>query len=147
MTNPNEAVLLEHVAAENRHDMDATLATVHPDCVFTDQALQLRWHGHDGARRHYDMWWSAFENTTDKGGVLHWVSNDLLIADSAFVGCHNGTFAGIAATGRTFRLPFVVFVEFRDGLLLTERFVYDLNGLLAQLDQPSFDITSLEADR
>jgi hypothetical protein len=31
------------------------------------------------------------------------------------------------------RLPFVVFVGFRDGLIASERFVYDLNGLLAQL--------------
>ena len=143
-THPNRAVLFEHVRAENAHDMAATLATVHPDCVFVDQPLGLRFEGHDGARRHYEMWWSAFDNTTDRGGVLHWVGDDLLIADSAFVGTHRGPFAGIEPTGRSFRLPFVVFVEFRDGLLSAERFVYDLNGLLAQLGQPAFDTSTLQ---
>lgn len=140
---PNEAVLMDHVQAENRHDIDATLATVHPDCVFIDQPLGLRLHGHAGARQHYQMWWNAFANTTDRGGQLHWVNDDLLIAESAFVGTHRGTFAGITPTQRTFRLPFVVFVEFRDGLLATERFVYDLNGLLAQLEQPSLDVSTI----
>lgn len=142
-TPPNLAVLLAHVQAENRHDIDATLATVHPDCVFIDQPLGLRFDGHPGARTHYEMWWDAFANTTDQGGQLHWVHDDLLIADSAFIGTHQGPFAGIAPTNRPFRLPFVVFVEFRDGLLTTERFVYDLNGLLAQLGQPAFDTSTV----
>lgn len=142
-TPPNLDVLLAHVQAENRHDMHATLATVHPECVFIDQPLGLRFEGHTGARAHYEMWWKAFANTTDQGGQLHWVNDDLLIADSAFIGTHQGAFAGIAPTQRSFRLPFVVFVEFRDGLLATERFVYDLNGLLGQLDQPAFDTTGI----
>jgi len=142
-SRPNEAVLLAHVQAENRHDIDATLATVHPDCVFIDQPLGLRFERHSGARAHYEMWWNAFGNTTDRGGQLHWVHDDLLIADSAFVGTHHGTFAGIAPSHKPFRLPFVVFVEFQDGLLAAERFVYDLNGLLAQLDQPAFDATNV----
>lgn len=144
-SRPNEAVLMQHVQAENRHDIEATLATIHPDCVFIDQPLGLRFDGHAGAQRHYEMWWNAFANTTDRGGALHWVHDDLLIADSAFIGTHTGVFAGIAPTQRAFRLPFVVFVEFRDGLLATERFVYDLNGLLAQLGQPAFDIAAVAA--
>jgi hypothetical protein len=43
------------------------------------------------------------------------------------------------------RLPFVVFVHFRDRLLASERFVYDLNGLLLQLDQPAWDVRALAA--
>jgi hypothetical protein len=43
------------------------------------------------------------------------------------------------------RLPFVVFVRFRDGLLASERFVYDLNGLLLQLGQAAWDVRPLAA--
>jgi len=142
--NDNQRVLAEHLAAENRHDLEATLATVHPDCVFVDEPLGLRLLGRRGAGRHYRLWWDAFSNTLE-GGDLHWVSDDLLIGDSAFVGTHRGEFGGIAPTGRRIRLPFVVFVGFRDGLIASERFVYDLNGLLAQIRQPAWDVSAIAA--
>jgi predicted ester cyclase len=55
------------------------------------------------------------------------------------VGRHVGPFACLPPTGRPMRLPFVVFVRFRDGLLAGERIVYDLNGLPRQLGQPAFE--------
>jgi predicted ester cyclase len=125
--------------AEYRHDMDATLATLHPECVFVDQLLDLRLTGRDGARRPYRMWWSAFGNTVE-GGELHWVRDDLVIGEARFAGRHVGKFAGIPPTGEPISLPLVVFVKFRDGLLAAERFVSDLNGLLRQLGRPSFEV-------
>lgn len=133
----NEACLRAHLSAEGRHDMAGTLATLHPECVFLDEPLGLRFTGREGARRHYEIWWNGFGVTLD-GGLLHWVDENLVIGDSTFVGRHDGQFAGLAPTGRALRLPFVVFVSFRDGLLAGERFVYDLNGLLRQLGQPAF---------
>lgn len=133
----NEALLLDHLAAETRHDLPATLSTVHPDCTFVDTPLGLTFEGHRGASAHYEMWWTGFGARPD-GGMLHWVDDGLVIGESTFVGRHDGSFAGIAPTGRDIALPFVVFVRFRDGLLAGERFVYDLNSLLAQLGQPAF---------
>jgi len=138
----NERTVATHLAAENCHDLEATLATLHPDCVFVDEPLGLRLEGREGAARHYRLWWNAFANTLD-GGALHWVGDDLLIGDSAFVGRHRGDFLGIAPTDAEIRLPFVVFVGFRDGLVASERFVYDLNGLLAQLKRPAWDVPPL----
>lgn len=134
----NEALLVEHLAADTRHDMPATLATVHPDCTFVDTPLGLTLSGHRGARTHYEMWWTGFGATPD-GGTLHWVEDDLVIGESTFTGRHVGSFAGPPASGRQIALPFVVFVRFRDGLLAGERFVYDLNTLLIQLGQPAFN--------
>jgi steroid delta-isomerase-like uncharacterized protein len=136
----NEVGLRRHLAAENRHDMAATLATLDPSCVFVDDQLGRRWYGREGAREHYAMWWSAFGNTVEDGRV-HWVGVDLVIGEASFKGTHIGPFAGIAATGAPLSLPFVVFVTFHNGLLTGERFVYDLNGLLRQLGQPSFEPT------
>jgi steroid delta-isomerase-like uncharacterized protein len=133
----NEVCLRRHLEAENRHDLEATLATLHEDCLFVDQPLELRCTGRAGARQHYDMWWSAFGNTVEDGTV-HWVGDDLLIGEAFFVGRHVGSFASIPASGAEISLPFVVFATFADGLLAGERFVYDLNGLLRQLGQPSF---------
>jgi predicted ester cyclase len=138
MFESNEACLQAHLAAEVRHDMEGTLATLHPDCVFIDQPLGLRLEGREGARTHYELWWSAFGNTLD-AGERHWVRDDLLIGEAAFVGRHLGSFAGLPPTGEPIRLPFVVFVTFRDRLLAGERFVYDLNDLLRQLGQPAFE--------
>jgi predicted ester cyclase len=128
----NQAVLRAHLVAENRHDLDATLATVHPDCVFIDEQLGKRWAGIAGAAEHYRTWWEGFGATLDSGD-LHWVSDDLVIGDAVFAGRHVGPFAGIAPTGHQIRLPFVVFVTFKDALVAGERFVYDMAGLLAQL--------------
>ena len=61
----NEARLRAHLAAENRHDMEGTLATLHPECTFVDEPLLLEFTGREGARRHYDMWWSAFDNAVE----------------------------------------------------------------------------------
>jgi predicted ester cyclase len=134
----NEACLRQHLAAENAHDIEATVATLDPGCAFVDEPLGLRFTGRAGAREHYGMWWSAFGNTVERG-QLHWVDDDFLVGEAVFVGRHVGPFAGIAATGAQLALPFVVFVTFRNGLLGGERFVYDLNGLLRQLGQPCFE--------
>jgi SnoaL-like polyketide cyclase len=136
----NASCLATHLAAERRLDMDATLATLHPDCLFVDEPLGLRLEGRGGARRHYELWWSAFGATPEDGRV-HWVDDDLLVGEATFVGTHRGRFAGLAPTDRPIQLPFVVFVDFRDGMLAGERFVYDLNTLLRQLDQPAFEPT------
>jgi predicted ester cyclase len=134
----NETILNRHLEAEIAHDMEGTLATLHPECVFLDLPLGLRLEGRDGARRHYELWWSAFSNTLDRAG-RHWVHDDLMIAEAAFVGQHTGSFAGLAPTHRPIHLPFVVFVTFRDGLLAGERFIYDLNDLMRQLGQAAFE--------
>jgi steroid delta-isomerase-like uncharacterized protein len=135
----NADVLRAHLAAENAHDLDATLATVHPDCVFVDRPLGLDFHGREGAGRHYRMWWSAFGATVEDG-ESHWIRDDLLVGEARFAGRHVGEFAGIPPTGREVSVPFVVFVDFRDGLLAGERFQYDLNGLLRQLGRPHFAV-------
>ena len=138
MTQPtNQECLAAHLAAERRHDMAATLATLHPECHFVDEPLSWSLDGREGARRHYELWWTAFGADLEPG-IVHWVDDDLAIGEAAFVGRHVGSFAGLEPTGRPVRVPFVVFVRFRDGLLAGERFVYDLNGLLRQLGQPAF---------
>lgn len=130
-----ENLVMRHVAAENAHDMAATLATLHPDCSFEDVALGRRWHGHAGAREHYGMWWDAFDlmvapRPDDR---RYWTENGHYIAETWFRGRHVGPFLGIAPTGRDIAFRFVVFVDFRDGLLLTERFYYNLADIGRQI--------------
>lgn len=135
----NADCLRRHMAAEDAHDMEGTLATVHPDALFEDQPVGLRLQGRDNARKHYELWWSAFQVRTENGS-LHWVDDDMAIGEAEFVGTHTGPFLGIPPTGRNIRFRFTVIVRFRDGLLLGERFSYDLNDILRQIGYPAFEV-------
>lgn len=128
----NAACLRAHMQAETNHDLEGTLATVHPDAFFEDMPVRLSLRSRSEVQRHYSLWWNAFKIQTDQG-TLHWIDDDFLIGDSHFIGRHVGRFLGVEATGRAVRFPFVVFVRFRDGLISGERFVYDLSNLLSQI--------------
>ena len=130
-----EAVLARHVAAENAHDLDATLDTLHPDCVFEDVALGKVYRGHEGAAAYYRSWWDAFGLQFRRGddGALHVTADGQAVAEGHFHGRHVGTFLGIAPTGRPIDFRFVVVVTFRDGRMAGERFYYDSETLRRQL--------------
>src|SRR3546814_989752 len=105
--------LLRHLAAENAHHMAGTLATVHPDCVFRDFATGQVFPGLAGAERHYRQWWDAFGNVVERAplGGAWWLDDDTYVAEPQYTGRHVGPFLGLPATGRSFTLPFVVFVR------------------------------------
>jgi steroid delta-isomerase-like uncharacterized protein len=131
----NMQVVAKHIAAENSHQMDATLATLHPDCVFEDIALGRTFTGHEGASQYYRMWWDAFAVEV-QGSVVHWTTEGQLVAEGRYVGRHTGRFLGIEPTGRPLSLRFAVFVDFRDGLMAGERFYYNLGSIMEQLGAP-----------
>jgi len=133
-TDETMRLLGRHLDAENAHQMDETLATLAPDCVFVDYALDRRWEGHDGAAEHYRMWWDAFD-THVEGHRLH-LAGDVAIAETTWEGTHVGEFLGIAPTGRKVRFEVAVFVDLRDGLMATERFYWDRAGVVDQLTGP-----------
>lgn len=134
--NPALAQLIgRHLAAENAQDLPGTLATLHPDCRFEDLATGQTWSGHDGAAAHYRQWWTTFDVTVKRGPGQHaaWTADDAYIAEATWHGRHVGRFLGIEPTGRAIVQPFVVVLTFRDGLMLSERFQYDLASLLRQI--------------
>lgn len=124
-----------HLVAENGQDLPGTLATLHPDCRFEDLATGQAWHGHDGAAAHYRQWWTTFDVTVKRGAGQRgtWTDDEAYIAESTWHGRHIGRFLGIEPTGRAIVQPFVVVLTFRDGLMLSERFQYDLASLLRQI--------------
>src|SRR5262249_24288419 len=53
MVSKEELALVDrHLAAENEHRMDDTLATLHPACVFEDMAMPKVYRGREGAREY-----------------------------------------------------------------------------------------------
>ena len=134
--NPDLAALVRrHLEAENAHDLEGTLATLHPECAFEDFATGQRWRGHAGAADHYRQWWDTFDVGVRRGeGQLGgWSPDGFYMAEATWHGRHVGRFLGIEATGRAIVQPFVVVLTFKDGLMLGERFHYDLASLLRQI--------------
>ena len=131
-----------HLAAENAHRLEDTLATLHPDCIFEDMALGREYRGRDGAAEYYRAWWNAFSIEV-RGIARHWTTDSNMIAETRYIGSHVGDFFGVSATGRSLDIRLAVVIRFQDGLMLGERFYYDLTSLLVQLgvqQLPALDI-------
>ncbi|SRR6266700_1415485 len=125
-------LLQRHVEAESGRDLAGTLATLTPDCVFEDMALGETYLGHEGATRHYLMWWEGMHNTV-RSERLHWTEEGGAIAEATFVGHHLGDFLGLAPTGREVEVPVAVFVGFKDGLMTGERLYWNANAVIRRL--------------
>ncbi len=136
MSRELDELVIRHLKAENAHDLDSTLATLHPDCRFEDMATGQNWSGHAGASAHYRQWWDTFdvEVTRMPGQLTAWSADGLgRLSEATWRGRHIGKFLGIEPTGRTIVQPFVVVLTFKDGLMLGERFHYDLAALVRQI--------------
>jgi len=135
MDQKTSELIFRHLAAENAHDLEGTLATLHPECVFEDHATGQTWHGHEGAAAHYRQWWRVFDVRVvrKESQSAYWATADTFIAEATWEGCHIGDFLGIAPTNASIRQPFVVFVDIKDGLMAGEKFYYDLSSLVAQI--------------
>jgi steroid delta-isomerase-like uncharacterized protein len=134
--NPQHAALLHrHLEAENAHDLDGTLATLHPDCLFEDHATGQVWRGRDGAAAHYRQWWTTFDVTVSRvaNQSAGWISDATYVAEATWTGSHIGEFLGVQPSGKAITQPFVVVVSFKDSLMDSERFHYDLASLLRQI--------------
>ena len=128
------ALIRRHLEAENAHDLGGTLATLHPECRFDDFATGQSWFGHDGAAAHYRQWWTTFDVEVRRGdSQRRYIADDGHISEATWHGRHIGRYLGIEPTGRPIVQPFVVILSFRDGLMLGERFHYDLASLVRQI--------------
>jgi predicted ester cyclase len=115
--------------------MEDTLATLHEECVFEDVATGQVFHGHAGAEAYYRMWWDAFDLRFRREGEdrSYWTEDGIGIGEGRFYGKHTGDFLGIPPTAKPVAFRFTVFVTYRDGLMVGERFYYDLAGVLRQI--------------
>jgi steroid delta-isomerase-like uncharacterized protein len=132
LSKENLEIVLRHVKAETEHRMEETLATLTPDCLFDDRAFGRVWHGREGARDYYRLWWDAF-GIAPHTGARYAPQEDLLIVETRFKGRHVGPFLGIAPTGNAVDVPMTIFVSFKDSLLSGEKFYWNLGTLLEQI--------------
>jgi steroid delta-isomerase-like uncharacterized protein len=130
--NPIE-VVKAHMAAEDRQDVDATLATFTERCYYLVPGLGIELHGKAEIRRWYEETFAAvpdLRNTDER----YYESDGNVFFEANIEGTHRGSWAGWAPTGRNFRLPLLVRIPIAaDGLMEAEIVHFDNAGLFMQL--------------
>jgi steroid delta-isomerase-like uncharacterized protein len=129
LSERREAIVREHVAAENRHDVEATIATFHRP------RYEVNGEPSDGEAAVRELLQGLMDGFPD----VHWDFRNLhhaeqaVIAEAWMTGTHNGPFAGIPATGRPVELPMALIFEFEEDRLLCEKVYMDLATILNQV--------------
>jgi predicted ester cyclase len=128
-------LLDEHLAAENRHDLDGIMETFAAGAAlvlnghaFTDRSTIRRAHEGLGFGDR-----GAFSDLrVDE--VARFVTPAAIVLEQRLSGRHTGTFEGIAPTGQRFEVPLcTVYVFDPDARLASERVYFDRVVLLRQL--------------
>ena len=124
-----EAIVSEHVDAENRHDVEATIAT------FERSRYEVNGEESDGESAVRDLLgelMGAFPDfRVDVERLRH--AEDAVIGEGRVTGTHQGPFGGIPATGRPVDYPAVAIFEFEEDRLVCEKFHFDSATLLRQI--------------
>lgn len=127
-----EAVIVEHMESENRHEYDATMATfAHPryEIVPTGDVF-------DGTERVLDYFHesrTAFPDQRNELIALHH-ADDSIVVEFMLRGTHLGPFRGLPATGRSFEVQCIAVFQFDDGVgIICERPYFDSATILRQL--------------
>jgi steroid delta-isomerase-like uncharacterized protein len=126
-----EAIVHDHIAAENRHDLKAAIATFHRPCYDVVPLGAVS----DGEQAVHDLLAGLVTGFPD----FHVDLKRLHHADQAVVcefvmsGTHRGPWAGMEASGRRMEIRLVGIFEFEDDRLLCERVYFDMATLVRQL--------------
>ena len=135
MNDAPARLLGEHLAAENRHDLDGIMETFAEGAelvlnghVFTDRNTIRR--AHDGLG--FGDRGAFSELRVDER--TRFVTPAAIVLEQRLSGRHNGPFEGIEPAGRRFEVPIcTVYVFGADGRLASERVYFDRLLLLRQL--------------
>jgi steroid delta-isomerase-like uncharacterized protein len=128
-----EALVREHMEAENQHDFDFALETFdHPryELIPTGEVFD----GPKEVSAYYATSRAAFPDQRNENVVLHH-ADDAVIAEFDLLGTHEGELRGIAPTGKSFRCRMVALFLFAPGSdrIAIERIYFDQATIAAQL--------------
>ena len=98
---------IAHSKAEDGRDLQGLIDTLSEDCVYELVPSGHRWEGHEGARRFYTEFLSAFPD-------VHFDLADIVIGPQGVIevaemtGTHQGAWASMEPTGRPVRLRVII---------------------------------------
>ena len=126
-----EALVIEHMESENRHEFDVTLETFdHPryELIGTGDTYD----GPKAVAEYFEETRTAFPDQRNELIALHH-SDDAVIVEAMLYGTHNGPFRGLPPTGRKFEMQFCALFVFEEERLVCERVYFDAGTVLQQL--------------
>jgi steroid delta-isomerase-like uncharacterized protein len=126
-----EAIVIEHMESENRHEFDVTLETFdHPryELIATGDVFD----GPKEVAAYFEETRTAFPDQRNELIALHH-SDDAVFVEAMLYGTHDGSFRGLPPTGRKFEMRFCAMFVFEEERLVCERVYFDAGTLLRQL--------------
>ena len=128
----NIRLVMDHFAAESKHDYAATLLTLADDIEYRIVAHDLILTGKAGATHYYDEWWRAFPDVTIEVERIA-AAGEWVVAECVSAATHLGAFMGLPPTGRRLRSHVCAVIRVRDGKMVEETVYYDQLERLRQL--------------
>jgi steroid delta-isomerase-like uncharacterized protein len=126
-----EALVIEHMESENRHEFDDTMNTFHHpryELIGTGDVFD----GPEEVAAYFDETRTAFPDQRNELIKLHH-SDDAVLVEAMLYGTHDGSFRGLPATGRRFEMRFLAMFVFEEDRLVCERVYFDSGTILRQL--------------
>ena len=126
-----EALIVEHMESENRHEFDVTIETFeHPryEIIATGDVYD----GPEEVDRYFAESRAAFPDQRNELIALHH-ADDAVIVEFWLRGTHEGPIRGIEPTGKPFECRCTSFFLFEGEKLVCERVYFDTATIAAQL--------------
>ena len=124
-----EAIVRQHAEAENRHDVEATIATFHhPRYEFNGHPSD----GGDAVRELLQGFMHGFPDFHIEPTRLRHLDDGVLV-EGLMTGTHDGEWVGVPPTGRRIEVPVVGIFEFDADRLLCEKVHLDMAKVLKQI--------------
>jgi steroid delta-isomerase-like uncharacterized protein len=127
-----EALVIEHMESENRHEFDVTMETFeHPryELIPTGDVFD----GVEEVDRYYEETRTAFPDQRNEL-IKMFHADDAVIIEAMLYGTHLGSFRGLPPTGRQFEMRFLAIFDFEGETdLVCERVYFDSATVLRQL--------------
>jgi len=124
-----EAIVNQHAEAENRHDVEATIATFH------QPRYEVNGEPSDGEEAVRELLQGLMHGLPDLhaeiGKLRH--AHDAVIIEGLITGTHDGEWAGIPPTGRRVEVPVAAIFEFDEDRLLCEKVYMYFAAVLTQI--------------
>lgn len=132
MTRADIVALLDRrQTAFGRRDVQA-LTALHAEDGTVESLMAGAITGHAAIADVYRAFFAAFPDLAIAPGDLL-VEDDRAAQFATATGTDMGSFMGMPATRKPFRMPIVFLYTFRDGRIAHERRLYDFTGLLVQI--------------
>jgi steroid delta-isomerase-like uncharacterized protein len=124
-----EAIVRQHAEAENRHDLDATIAT------FYQPRYEVNGVASDGEEAVRELLGGMMGALPDMHAEIDAMrhTDDAVLVEGRMTGTHDGELSGIPPTGRRVEVPIAAIFEFDEDRLLCEKVYLDMSIMLTQI--------------